>query len=104
WGAQWALLSGLSGRAAFLELAGNPVDQQALRLHPEDDRAALIKALSLADSEEEFSKLLRATPITHLLETQEQPWRVHPPECLTRAWSSPQQKVVIWQVISPSQS
>jgi hypothetical protein len=102
WGFQLFVLSGLAGRAAFLEHPGNAEDQQALRLNPSDDRLALMTALRSSTSDEQFSRLLRSTPITHLLEFEDHPWPAHPPDCLTRLWESPEQKAVIWKVAPAS--
>jgi len=96
------VLSGLAGRAAYLESPGNPIDWQALQLNPSDDRLALMTALRSSTSDEQFSTLLRSTPITHLLEFEDHPWPAHPPDCLTRIWESPQQKAVIWKVTPAS--
>src|SRR5205814_9738006 len=40
WNDRNFVVSGLAGRAAYLELPGNPVDKQALKLNPRDDRVA----------------------------------------------------------------
>jgi hypothetical protein len=65
WNDRNFVVSGLAGRAAYLELPGNPVDKQALKLNPRDDRVAITKALWSAASDAQFSSLLRSTPITH---------------------------------------
>ena len=93
------IISGLSGRAAYLELPGNPIDQQARRLNPRDNRVEITKALRSAESDGEFCRLIRSTPITHVLEFQDHPWPVHPPDCLARLWENPERTVIIWQVI-----
>jgi hypothetical protein len=98
WGVWRFVVSGLAGRAAYLELSGNPVDKQALKLNPRDDRVAITKALWSAASDDQFSSLLRSTPITHILEFQDHPWPVHPPDCLTRLWQNREHTLIIWQV------
>jgi hypothetical protein len=98
WGTYQFVVSGLAGRAAYLEAAGTPVDKQALKLNPRDDRVATTKALWSAASDAEFCSLLRSTPITHILEFQDHPWPVHPAGCLTRLWENPEHTLIIWQV------
>jgi hypothetical protein len=98
------VVSGLAGRAAYLELPGNPVDKQALKLNPRDDRVAITKALRSAASDDQFSSLIRSTPITHILEFQDHPWPVHPPDCLIRLWENREHTLVIWQVARDAHS
>jgi len=99
WGAyQGFVVSGLTGRAAYQEAPGNPVDKHALKLNPRDDRVAITKALWSAGSDAQFSSLLRSTPITHILEFQDHPWPVHPPDCVTRLWENQEHTLIIWQV------
>jgi hypothetical protein len=104
WGAYQFVVSGLAGRAAYQELPGNPVDKQALKLNPRDDRVAITKALWSAASDTQFSSLLRSTPITHILEFQDHPWPVHPPDCLTRLWENQEHTLIIWQVARDAHS
>jgi len=97
------VVSGLTGRAAYLEAHGNnPVEELALRLNPRDDRAAIIKALWSAGSDDWFCSLLRSTPITHVLEFANDPLPAHPPSCLTRLWENQEHTVIVWQVIRTS--
>jgi hypothetical protein len=98
WGAYQFVISGLAGRAAYQESPGNLVDKQALKLNPRDDRVAITKALWSAAGDAQFCSLLRSTPITHILEFQDHPWPVHPPDCLTRLWENPEHTLIIWQV------
>jgi len=103
WNTYNFVVSGLIGRAAYLEAhENNPVDELALRLNPRDDRAAIIKALWSAGSDDWFCSLLRSTPITHVLEFANDPWPAHPPSCLTRLWENPEHTVIVWQVIRTS--
>ena len=104
WGAYQFVVSGLAGRAAYQELPGNPVDKQALKLNARDDRVAITKALWSAASDAQFSSLLRSTPITHILEFQDHPWPVHPPDCLTRLWENREHTLIIWQVARDAHS
>jgi hypothetical protein len=91
-------VSGLSGRAAYLELPGSVIDRQAVRLHPRDDRTAIMNALLSASSDEKFSQLIRSTPITYIVEFRDHPLPVHPSDCLTRVWENTEHTVIIWQV------
>ena len=104
WGAYQFVVSGLAGRAAYQEIPGNPVDKQALKLNPRDDRVAITKALWSAASDAQFCSLLRSTPITHILEFQDHPWPVHPPGCLARLWENPEHTLIIWQVARDAHS
>ena len=105
WNTYNFVVSGLTGRAAYLEAhEKNPVDELALRLNPRDDRAAIIKALWSAGSDDWFCGLLRSTPITHVLEFANDPLPTHPPSCLTRLWENPEHTVIVWQVIRTSHS
>ena len=103
WNTYNFVVSGLTGRAAYLEAHGNnPVEELALRLNPRDDRAAIIKALWSAGSDDWFCSLLRSTPITHVLEFANDPLPAHPPSCLTRLWENQEHTVIVWQVIRTS--
>ena len=104
WNDRNFVVSGLAGRAAYLELPGNPVDKQALKLNPRDDRVAITKALWSAASDAEFCGLIRSTPITHILEFQDHPWPVHPPDCLIRLWENREHTLIIWQVARDAHS
>jgi hypothetical protein len=104
WGVWPSAVSGLAGRAAYLECPGNDVAIQALKLNPRDDRVAITKALWSAASDDQFSSLLRSTPITHILEFVNDPWPAHPPSCLIRLWENPEHTVIIWRVIRTSHS
>ena len=98
WNPYSFIISGLSGRAAYLELPGNPVDEQAIRLDPRDNRVAIMNELSVVTSDDQFCGLLRSMPVTHVLEFQDHPYRVHPPNCLTRLWENLEHTVIIWKV------
>ena len=105
WNTYNFVVSGLTGRAVYLEAhENNPVDELALGLNPRDDREAITKALWSAGSDDWFRSLLRSTPITHVLEFANDPWPAHPPSCLTRLWENPEHTVIVWQVIRTSHS
>lgn len=99
WEPYYFVINGISGQATYLELPGLPVEQQARRLNPRHNRIETTKALWSATTDDQFCCLLRSTPITHLLEFQDHPWPVHPPDCLARLWENPEHTVIIWHVI-----
>jgi hypothetical protein len=68
------VISGLAGRAAYLEAGAHRMDRQAQRLNPADNRPRIVSALQKATDQEQFYQLLLSTPITHLLEDQQNPW------------------------------
>jgi hypothetical protein len=92
------LVSGMSGRAAYQEIRDPQIESLFLDGIPRDDRVAIINGLWSATSDEQFSRLIGSTPITHILEFQDYPWPVHPPDCLTRLWENEEHTVIIWQV------
>lgn len=96
--ADYFLLSGISGRAVYLENPGNPVDVQARSIYPNDDRLALIQKLWATSSETEFCQLLYSTPATYLLERTDNPLHVIRSGCLEQVWRSPQGEMVIWEI------
>jgi hypothetical protein len=98
------VVSGLTGRAAYLEFPGNPVDKQALKLNPRDDRVAITKALWSAARDDRFCSLLRSTPITHVLQFANASWPAYSPSCLNRLWENPEHTVIIWRVTRDAHS
>lgn len=98
-------LSGIAGRAAYLESQGNAVDLQSLKLNPLDIRQQVIRDLWKTSKLEQFCQILTATPTTHLIEYSNHPLIAHNPPCLNPIWESPNQntstsseKITIWQV------
>ncbi|MEH1988499.1 MULTISPECIES: hypothetical protein [unclassified Nostoc] len=99
------LLSGISGKAAYLEGAGNTVDQQSLRVYPSDNRRQVIKDLWTTAKSERFCRLLMATPATHLIEYSTHPLLINDPACMQPIWESSNkviptssEKVTIWKI------
>ena len=97
-------LSGLAGRAAYLEY-DQTVYKQNLKLNPLDDRRQVIRDLWAASKPEQFCQILTATPTTHLIEYSSHPLLVYSPPCMQPIWeSSPKnpltssEKVTIWKV------
>jgi hypothetical protein len=92
------VLSGMSGRAAYLEMAGNPVDGWAQKLNPRDDRLQRIRDLWSLTDPGRFQQLLRETPADLLLEYADAPLRVEGRPGLTRLWESPHRQVTVWRI------
>lgn len=101
------ILSGLSGRSAYLEAANNVLDQQAMKLNPLDNRRKIIRDLWKTTEPEKFCQILIATPTTHLIEYSNHPLFVHNLDCMHPIWESPNQnqnapssskKITIWKV------
>ena len=98
-------LSGITGRAAYLEASGNTVDRQSLKRNPLDDRRQVIQDLWATSNLEQFCQILKATPTTHLIEYSNHPLLVRNPPCMHSIWESPNQntsasseKIAVWQV------
>ncbi len=94
-------VSGLGGRAAYLEAPGNVVDQQALRLNPGDNRALILSAMETAQNAGDpvrFCALVAGTPITHILEEASNPLMSGLP-CLRRLWMGRDGATAVWQVV-----
>ena len=70
------VLSGLTGRAAYLEFANNPIDKWAKLLHPQDDRMKRIQELWTLHDPAIFRAVLRQTHATMLLEYADSPLAV----------------------------
>ena len=90
-------LSGLTGRAAYLEYAANPVEQHAARLFPDERRRDRITGIWAAQTTDAQCAILATMPVTHLVEYAEQPLRVRDAPCMRRAWSSAGDEVTIWE-------
>jgi hypothetical protein len=92
------VISGLSGRASYLENGVDPVDQQALRINPADDRAALLEKLWSSTDSNEFCNMLERTPATYVLDLADRPLSVRNPNCMRLEWQGPQGFASIWRV------
>jgi hypothetical protein len=104
WNPHSLIISGLSGRAAYQEFKDPNIERFWLDGTARYDRANVTNALRSAGSDDQFSSLIRSTPITHILEFQDQPWPVHPADCLARLWENPEHTVIIWQVVRNKRS
>jgi hypothetical protein len=98
-------LSGIAGRAAYLEAQGNAVDLQSLKLNPLDNRQQVIQDLWKTSKLEQFCQILTATSTTHLIEYSNHPLLVRNPPCIQFIWeisnqntSASSEKITIWQV------
>ena len=98
WSSLYFFISGLTGRAAYCDIMDPEVERFWLDGIARYDRANVTNALWSATSDDQFSTLIRSTPITHILEFQDHPLPVHPPGCLTRLWENPERTVIIWRV------
>jgi len=95
------LISGLGGRSAYLDAAGNSVDQQALRLNPRDNRSLMLDAMSVAHAAGDratLCSLVTSTPITYILEQASNPLLSNLP-CLHRLWTGRDGVTTVWLVV-----
>ncbi len=91
-----ALISGIAGRASFLEyapicgpLAGGLQDQW-------DGRIERIDRVWDADDADDFATAVLDTGATHLIEYADHPLELHPGDCLEPFWTSPTGAVRVW--------
>ncbi len=91
-------LSGLTGRASYLDYTPNPIDQWLCRLDPADNRQQRITDLWTTSDLLLFRERLGQTGATVLLEYADRPLLVHRPPSLVRLWSSPRGRVTVWGV------
>jgi hypothetical protein len=92
------VISGVTGRAAYIEAAGLPVDAQAARSDQEGDRGATVRLLWSCSDEDTFRTILLRTPVDYLLEFGEHPLLVHPQSCLNLLWEGATGGTRIWSV------
>jgi hypothetical protein len=93
-------MSGLTGRASYLEYTPNLIDNWQSWLNPDDNRQERIKDLWATTDPLLFSKRLGQTHATILLEHAELPLRVSRRSGLVRLWSSPHGQVTVWSIDS----
>jgi hypothetical protein len=93
-----SLVSGLSARSAYLDMAPNPVDDQALRLNPSDNRSLMLNAMTAARDPATLCQAIAGTPITHFLEQASNPLMPNLP-CLHRLWTARDGVTAVWQVV-----
>jgi hypothetical protein len=91
-------VSGLGERVAYLEAPGNPIDKQALRLNPADDRAQRIRQIWTATDPAKVCALLGGSPITILIEYAAQPLAVSEAGCLRTVWEGADKSVRLREV------
>jgi len=91
-------VSGLGGRSAYLDYVPNPVNDQALRLNPRDDRSRMLKEMAAAKDPATFCSVITGTPITHVLEQSSNRLMPNLP-CLQHLWTGPDGVASVWQVV-----
>ncbi len=92
-----SLVSGLGGRSGYLDMAPNPVDDQAVRVNPSDNRSLVVNAMAAARDPSTFCAVVTGTPITHILEQASNPLPPNLP-CLRRLWTGRDGATAVWQV------
>jgi hypothetical protein len=93
-----ALVPGLGGRSAYWDYAPNPVDDQAFRLNPRDDRSRMLKEMVAAKDPATFCSVITGTPITHVLEEPSNRLLPNLP-CLQQLWTGRDGVTSVWQVV-----
>ncbi|HTR35474.1 MAG TPA: hypothetical protein VMH80_06215 [Bryobacteraceae bacterium] len=93
-------ISGLGGRSAYLDYTPNPVNDQALRLNPQDHRARVLKELAAAPDPATYCSVITATPITHVLEEPSDRLMPNLP-CLRLLFTGRDGVTSVWQVVRP---
>jgi len=93
-------ISGLGGRSAYLDYFPNPVDDQALRLNPKDNRGHVLKELAAARDPATYCSVITATPITHVLEEPSNQLKPNLP-CLRLLFKARDGVTSVWQVVRP---
>jgi hypothetical protein len=93
-----ALVPGLGGRSAYWDYAPNPVDDQAFRLNPKDDRSRMLKEMAAAKDPATFCSVIAGTPITHVLEEPSDRLMPNLP-CLQQLWTGRDGITSVWQVV-----
>ncbi len=91
-------ISGLGGRSAYLDYTPNPVNDQALRLNPQDDRARVLKELAAAPDPASYCSVITATPITDVLEEPSDRLMPNLP-CLRLLFTARDGVTSVWQVV-----
>ncbi len=100
WDRALFMVSGLSGRSAYQEGGPNPVNAQALRLNPSDNRPLILGEMGAAHAAGDRAKLcsiLAGTPITYVLEQAANPLMPDLP-CLQRLWTGRDGVTSVWHV------
>jgi hypothetical protein len=92
-------LTGIGGRAAYVEGGSNMVYTQTIALDPLSDRFRILLMLWGIERPDSFCLHLRRTPATHLLEHATKSLRVRSPDCLRRLWRGPTGKVTVWEIV-----
>ena len=94
------IVSAFAARAGYLESVRNPVDEQAVKLNPKDNRRRALRQMAKARDPDAFCSVLTRTPITHILEEPSDPLMPNLP-CLQRLWTAGDGVTSVWQVVRP---
>ena len=97
WDRKMAFVSGLGGRSGYLDMAPNPMDDQASRLNPSDNRPLMLAEMAAAGDPVTVCGVVTRTPITHILEEASNPLMPNLP-CLQRLWTGSDGRTVVWRV------
>ena len=100
WDRELFMVSGLSGRGGYQEGGPNPVNDQALRLNPTDNRVLILSQMGAAHAAGDRAKLcsvLTGTPITHVLERAANALMPDLP-CLQKLWTARDGVTAVWRV------
>jgi hypothetical protein len=93
-----ALVSGLGARSGYVDMAPNPVDDQALRLNPSDNRPLALTQMAAAPDPAALCSVVTGTPITHILEQATNRLMPNLP-CLQRQWTARDGVTAVWKVV-----
>ena len=77
---------------------GHPVDAQALKLNPGDNRSEKLAAMETARDPTGVCAVVTGTPITHILDQASSRLMPNLP-CLKRLWTAQDGVTTVWQVV-----
>jgi hypothetical protein len=96
-----ATWSGIGGRRAYLDYipVSAILDPLLLPQGSVKNRATLIQQVYLSAHPADVARLVRGTPVTHLIELGHLSMRTHPAGLLRLVWQSPHGAARIWEII-----
>jgi hypothetical protein len=98
WDRYFFMVSGLAARSSYADgPPGNPVDAQAVRLNPSDNRNTKMAAMEAAKDPASFCALVSGTPITYILEGASNRLAPGAP-CLVRLLTAFDRQTTVWKV------